>query len=56
MKKYKLKSQEIVDGLASKMEYLATDQITVEGKQVHYMYQGQPNNNQDSGWRFCGIL
>jgi hypothetical protein len=30
----------------------ATDQITVNGRKVGYMYREQPDNDIDSGWRF----
>ena len=30
----------------------ASDQITVEGQQVGFMYREKPDNNFDSGWRF----
>lgn len=31
---------------------LATDQITVEGRKVGYMYREEPDDDLDSGWRF----
>lgn len=31
---------------------VATDMITVEGRKVGYMYRGEPDNVQDSGWVF----
>jgi hypothetical protein len=30
----------------------ASDQITVDGKRVGFMYREAPDNNTDSGWRF----
>jgi hypothetical protein len=30
----------------------ATDKITVDGRQVGYMYREAPDNDVDSGWRF----
>jgi hypothetical protein len=30
----------------------ATDRITVDGRQVGYMYREEPDNSLDSGWRF----
>ena len=30
----------------------ATDRITVEGRQVGFMYREQPDAELDSGWRF----
>lgn len=31
---------------------MATDMITVEGRNVGYMYREAPDNDVDSGWRF----
>jgi hypothetical protein len=31
---------------------IATDEITVEGKKVGYMYRQPPDSEADSGWRF----
>ena len=31
---------------------IATEQITVEGKKVGYMYREEPDKDFDSGWRF----
>lgn len=31
----------------------ATDRVTVEGLPVRFMYRETPDNERDSGWRFC---
>jgi hypothetical protein len=31
---------------------IASDEITVGGKPVGYMYRQEPDNEHDSGWRF----
>ena len=31
---------------------IASDEITVGGKPVGYMYREEPDNEHDSGWRF----
>lgn len=33
-------------------ECLATDHITVDGMKVGFMYRDEPEDNDDSGWRF----
>jgi hypothetical protein len=33
-------------------EALATDHITVEGMKIGFMYRDEPEDNDDSGWRF----
>jgi hypothetical protein len=51
-KRFKLSASQIrplVQGLGS---CLASDQITVDGKRVGYMYREDPDNSLDSGWRF----
>jgi hypothetical protein len=32
----------------------ASDRITVDGLKVGYMYREEPDNEDDSGWRFFG--
>ncbi len=52
VKEFKLKPSEIMpiaEGLGS---CYASDQITVEGKKVGFMYREEPDNESDSGWRF----
>lgn len=33
-------------------ECLATDHITIDGMKVGFMYRDEPEDNDDSGWRF----
>ncbi len=52
MKKFLLKPTEIrvlVPGLGF---CFATDQVTVEGHLISYMYREEPEEGGDSGWRF----
>lgn len=52
-KKYKLSAGANED-LVAKMGYcLASDKITVDGLPVGYMYREEPEEEDDSGWRFC---
>ncbi|TGL64240.1 DUF2185 domain-containing protein [Leptospira sarikeiensis] len=51
-KKFKLKAEEIKTIISGLGACLATDQITVEGLPVHFMYRETPDNDMDSGWRF----
>ena len=45
--------EEIEKSIIPPMGYaLVTDRITVDGKQIGYMYREIPDNKQDSGWRF----
>lgn len=51
-KKFKLSAgqiQELAPGLGG---CIATDKITVEGFPVRFMYREEPDNEDDSGWRF----
>jgi len=51
-KKYKLKAGGNAD-LVPKMGYcLASDKVTVDGMPVGYMYREEPEEEDDSGWRF----
>ena len=52
MKNFKLKAEQIKALANGHGGCIATDMITVEGKPVGYMYREEPNNPQDSGWRF----
>jgi hypothetical protein len=46
-------SEEIRERLVSPMGYcFASDRIMVDGLKVGYMYRENPDNDQDSGWRF----
>ncbi len=54
-KVFKLKPEEFKDIAVGHGSCLATDMITVHGKQVGYMYREEPRNEFDSGWCFmCG--
>lgn len=33
-------------------ECLATDHITIDGMKIGFMYRDEPEDNDDSGWRF----
>ena len=51
-KVFRLRSEQlqpVAKGLGS---CIASDQITVEGLPVGYMYREAPDNEADSGWRF----
>lgn len=46
-------SAEKIHRLVEPMGYcIATDKITCAGEPVGWMYRQQPDNDQDSGWRF----
>ena len=49
-----LKSYDDVQEIITKpMGYaLVSDRITVDGLPIGYMYREEPDNKQDSGWRF----
>lgn len=52
LKTFKLRADEIkplVNGLGA---CFASDQITVDGLPVRFMYREEPDNEADSGWRF----
>ena len=52
MKKFFLDKSQIKP-LVSAMGYcFATDEITVRGRKVGYMYRENPDKQDDSGWRF----
>jgi hypothetical protein len=51
-KKYKLNTDEIKLLIDLPGYCLATDQITVNGNLVGFMYREEPDGPQDSGWRF----
>ncbi|HVY87434.1 MAG TPA: DUF2185 domain-containing protein [Hyphomonadaceae bacterium] len=56
-KKYKLPAADIIPLATGRGACIATDMITVRGKPVGFMYrQEQPDNEQDSGWRFLSGL
>ncbi len=51
-KKFRLSAQEIERLVPSLGECFATDQITVLGKRVGFMFRDNPSSPQDSGWFF----
>lgn len=51
-KKIKLSADQIRELTPGLGACYATDRITVDGKLVGYMYREEPDNEQDSGWRF----
>ncbi len=52
MKKFLLNGDQIKHLLPSIGRCLATDEITVIGRSVGYMYREEPDDKGDSGWRF----
>jgi hypothetical protein len=51
-KKYLLKPNEFKDMALGYGSCIATDDITVNGNRVGFMYRENPDNRIDSGWRF----
>jgi len=52
-KQFKKTAGDISKRIVPPMGYcLASDRITVDGLKVGYMYRENPDNDQDSGWRF----
>lgn len=52
-KKFKKTADDIAARIVHPMGYcLASNRITVDGMQVGYMYRENPDEDQDSGWRF----
>jgi hypothetical protein len=51
-KKFKLKSEEIIQLINPMGGCIATDKITVDGEMVDYMIREEPDNDIDSGWQF----
>jgi len=52
MKEFKLRADQIIKLIEEAGAATATDMITVEGKDVGFMYRDQPINDIDTGWRF----
>ncbi len=48
--KYKL--QEFKDLITTGKTGFASDKITVDGEKIGYMYREDPEDEDDSGWRF----
>ena len=51
-KKFYFTKDQIKDLVEGKGSCFATDEITVKGRKVGYMYKEKPDNQTDSGWRF----
>lgn len=51
-KTYVLTKSEIVDLAPGRGTAAATDEVTVAGRAVGYMYREEPDDESDSGWRF----
>jgi len=51
-KDFHLKTHDIVDRATGRGACFATDMITVDGRQVAFMYREEPDESIDSGWRF----
>ncbi|MBI5126520.1 MAG: DUF2185 domain-containing protein [Candidatus Taylorbacteria bacterium] len=52
MKEFFLKAEQIQQIIPSGEYCMATDEITVQGKKVGYMYRQNPRDKGDSGWFF----
>jgi hypothetical protein len=50
--KFKLKPENIKDVIPEMGSCIASDKITVDGWQVGFMYREEPQDENDSGWRF----
>jgi hypothetical protein len=57
-KRFRLAAEQIEELAPGRGACVATDQITVEGMPVGYMYREEPDleNTVDSGWRFFSGL
>lgn len=51
-KHYRLSTGELRSLVTGKGFCVVSDLIVVEGEPVRYMYRDQPEDDQDSGWRF----
>ena len=51
-KKFKIAGKDLKDLLPNRGSCYATDEITVNGKKIGYMYREKPEDEKDSGWRF----
>jgi hypothetical protein len=51
-KKFKLKTEEIIQLIEPMGGCIATDKITVDGELVDYMVREESNLEYDSGWQF----
>ncbi len=50
--KFRLKPDEIKEVIPEMGSCIASDQITVEGLPVGFMYREEPQVENDTGWRF----
>lgn len=50
--RFKLKPDEIKEIISEMGSCIASDKITVDGLPVGYMYREDPQDENDSGWRF----
>jgi hypothetical protein len=50
--KFKLKPEEIRDVIPEMGYCIASDKITIEGLPVGFMYREEPQDENDTGWRF----
>ena len=55
-KKYLLTPNQFKDIALGHGSCIATDEITVNGNRVGFMYRENPDNESDSGWRFFSGL
>src|SRR3954451_4972691 len=55
-KRFKLRAEEIRPLAPDRGGCFATDQITVEGHRVRYLYREGPGGDWDRGWRFFSGL
>ncbi|KPC53897.1 DUF2185 domain-containing protein [Amantichitinum ursilacus] len=51
-KHYKLNHKELADLASGRGLCVTTDKIVVDGAPVGYMVREEPEDDQDSGWRF----
>jgi hypothetical protein len=51
-KAFRLRGDQIREIAPRRGACIASDEITVGGKRVGYMYREEPGNEVDSGWRF----
>lgn len=52
MKRFRLAKEELQPLATGRGACFASDQITVDGYPVRFMYREAPDHAQDSGWRF----
>ncbi len=52
MKDFKLKKEDIKKLIDIKGSCIASNEITINGENIGYMYREEPSNEVDTGWRF----